>query len=708
MAEIFGLSIALKETGGKVVKASVDALRVVLADAAREAKKTDQAVSGLSDQFRTLAASVASVAGAGATLRAVDAFQTMNNQIRLATSSTEELIAAQADVVRIAQQTFQPVESVSELYGKAARAAAALGLSQAQVAKLTQTVSQALLINGTEAGAAAGALQQFGQALANGKVQAEEFNSILDGMAPLIQGIEKDMGLIPGSLKRMVVEGKVSSQQFAQMILQNKTVAETFANFIPTISQNMVGLRNQFVLLTGRVGETTGATQALADTIGWLTRNLPTVISLLGTAAGAFVAYRVALIGAAAAGAALTAAGNIMAFFQLAKTVRDLASAAILLQMATGGWVNIIAGIAALSGAYIAFDQISKKLTESTAGLNAELEKSQDAEKFAARTDYWRARLGQAGNVVLDTTKKVASYMDQLIELAGLVPITTADHARLTGEVARLRTAMEVGNLPMARRLELAKQLSKAESALEGATVRRSLAEAQAAMAAGAVGAIGRTVSAGPSLAIDPSGIRASAQQIGALIDTEFQSNVIKVAIALGEQLRDTLASGVASAFETLATRGATIGDAFGALGATILRGLGDMLVTFGTSLLPVAALFHGLVNALRSLNPVAMTAAAVGLIAIGGMMRGAAGRAFGGIGGGSAPIVAGGGLGGMAGPTTLPGLSFGPTMASSAASVPAAAPVSVTIIGPNDPQAQRQMQELIRNAQRRGGTTIV
>jgi hypothetical protein len=33
---------------------------------------------------------------------------------------------------------------------------------------------------------------------------------------------------------------------------------------------------------------------------------------------------------------------------------------------------------------------------------------------------------------------------------------------------------------------------------------------------------------------------------------------------------------------------------------------------------------------------------------------------------------------------------------------------MNVTIIGPNDPSAQRQMQELLRNAQRRGGTTIV
>jgi tape measure domain-containing protein len=647
------------------------------------------------------------VAGAGATLRAVDAFQTMNNQLRLATTGAQEFAAAQADVVRIAQQTFQPVESVSELYGKASRAAAALGLSQAEIARITQTVSQALLINNTTAGAASGALQQFGQALANGKVQAEEFNSILDGMAPLIQGIEKDMGLIPGSLKRMVVEGKVSSQQFAQMILQNRSVSETFANYIPTISQNMVGLRNQFVLLTGTVGDSTGATQALADVIAWLTRNLPTVISLIGTATAAFVAYRGALIAAAVAGAALTAAGNIVAFFQLAKTVRDLASAAILLQMATGGWVNVIAGIAALTGAYVAFDQISKQLTGSTEKLNEQLGQQAEAAKFAERTDYWKRRLGQAGAVVLDTTKKVKSYMDQLIELAGITSITTAEKAQLSAEVARLKTAMEAGNLPMAKRLELAKQLAKAEGALEGATVRRSLAEAQAAMAASAVGAIGRTPSGGPnlkdSMARARDSVRASAQDVGALIDLEFTENVLKTAQELGDRLRDTLGASVASAFEVLATRGATVGDAFGALGAAMLRGLGDMTIAFGISVMKIGKLMTAAVSALKNLNGPAAVAAGLAIVAVGGLMRGAAGRAFGGVGGGSAPVVAGGGLGGMAGPATLPGLTFGPTMASSASSVTAAAPVAVTIIGPNDPQAQRQMQELIRNANRRG-----
>ena len=51
----------------------------------------------------------------------------------------------------------------------------------------------------------------------------------------------------------------------------------------------------------------------------------------------------------------------------------------------------------------------------------------------------------------------------------------------------------------------------------------------------------------------------------------------------------------------------------------------------------------------------------------------------------------------------TMPTAYYGPTSAGSANTIERVNPISVTIIGPNDPTAQRQMQELLRNAQRRG-----
>jgi hypothetical protein len=189
-----------------------------------------------------------------------------------------------------------------------------------------------------------------------------------------------------------------------------------------------------------------------------------------------------------------------------------------------------------------------------------------------------------------------------------------------------------------------------------------------------------------------------------------YDRNVLEPARQMGRQLNQILGAGIANAFQALTARGGNIGDAFKALGQTILAGLGDMLIQLGTSLLPVAALLAKVRAALLSLNPAAMVAAAVGLIAIGGMMKGAASRLT--PTGAGAPITSGGfgytGMGGGGG-ITLPGVTYMPTAAGGMGSrVMAANPMQVTIIGPNDPTAQRQMQELIQNANRRGQTRAV
>ena len=103
--------------------------------------------------------------------------------------------------------------------------------------------------------------------------------------------------------------------------------------------------------------------------------------------------------------------------------------------------------------------------------------------------------------------------------------------------------------------------------------------------------------------------------------------------------------------------------------------------------------------------NPIGMIAAGVAILAIGSALKGAASRSMSqaGYGGGG-----GGGGGGysapaMGGNMTMPTAYYGPTSAGSANTIERINPISVTIIGPNDPTAQRQMQELLRNAQRRG-----
>jgi tape measure domain-containing protein len=684
--DVMALVMRLKEEGAAQVRAALTSMRAGLKRTEKDAKQLTNAMDGLSQHARTLAGSLAAVAGGAATLRAIDTYAMMNNQLKLATTSTEGFVKAQADVIRIAQATNQPVEAVAQLYGRVSRAAAALGLSQEQVAKLTETVGQALIVSGADAGAAAGALTQLGQALAAGVVRAEEFNSIMDGAPALIQGVEKSLGLLPGALRKMSIEGKLSSQVFGQAILNATTISEQFGQMVPTLSQQMVGLRNQFVLMAGRIAETTGATTKLGEAIQAVKQNLASLIAVVASAVTAFVVYRGALLGAAVASAVLTSAQTVAAFLSLARAVRSVADAGALLNAAGGGWLKlagVIAGAAASAGVYLATQRaLNKALNETT----------------AATTDQTTATTQQS----LAIKAAAVDNIGLLVELASVTALTAAQTDTLRSAEAQLVTQLSAGNIGLEQRVKLSKQLAAVQSAV-GDQLALGLGGGPTARMGVTSSPMNRPAMVG---AINPAVIgqvRATTEAMGRVLDDAVTATMKTIQESMAGKIAGTFADAIAAGMQAaVATR--SIGEGFRAFTAVLLSGIGDMLVKFGTQALLMSKLMASFYAKLPT-NPAAAAGIALAMIAVGGALKGAATLASGGGGGGgsvSASIGAfGGGTGG--GTARLPGLTFGPTASATAGSLTAAAPVNVTIIGPNDPSAQRQMQELIANAQRRG-----
>jgi hypothetical protein len=205
--------------------------------------------------------------------------------------------------------------------------------------------------------------------------------------------------------------------------------------------------------------------------------------------------------------------------------------------------------------------------------------------------------------------------------------------------------------------------------------------------------------------AIDPTTMaKVRAQMDAVAVETE------RMAAETTQRLQQSFAGGVvmtfadalAAGFEAAIATG-KISEGFKAFGSVLLSGLGGMLQQFGTAALLANKLMIKLMTSMATMNPVAGIAASIALIALGGVLKGAARSAFG---GGPPPAsmtapAMGGGAGG--GNITMPTAFYGPTSAGSANTIERINPISVTIIGPNDPTAQRQMQELLRNAQRRG-----
>lgn len=266
-------SLIIKVDSRSAKSASADLDKLVAG--AGKAERATGALTGAWKVLTTVAASAALTKAVGAYVRLADASANMSARLRLATQSQEEFTAAQEATFRIAQSAGTELEGVVNLYGRLAQASTQLGLSQAQVAQLTETVTQAFTVSGATSQEAAGGIRQLTQALAGGTLRAEEFNSIIESSPRIVQALADHFGVSFGKVRQLVNEGKISSEQFAAAMLSASAKIQAEFDQMPlTVSRATQQVRNALTGLVGSADEAGGASAELARSIEQLARTL--------------------------------------------------------------------------------------------------------------------------------------------------------------------------------------------------------------------------------------------------------------------------------------------------------------------------------------------------------------------------------------------------------------------------------------------------
>lgn len=256
------------------------------------------AVDGATKQIKQMIGALAGVAGVKAVIELSDAYDEMSARLKAATGTSAQFINTQQALIALAERQRTSLGATTDLYVKASAATADMGVSQKDLRKFTEGVSAALTINGTSAQAASGALQQLGQALGGTTIQAEEYNSILDGARPLLQAVANNIGAAGGSvasLTQLVKAGKVGSAEFFAAAVKGADDLVAAAGEIPlTFSQAMGIAKDRLMLFVGGMNQSTGVVSALSQsvvlasqTLVFLAKNLDVVVSLVTTLAAA-------------------------------------------------------------------------------------------------------------------------------------------------------------------------------------------------------------------------------------------------------------------------------------------------------------------------------------------------------------------------------------------------------------------------------------
>ncbi|EQC2473963.1 phage tail tape measure protein [Escherichia coli] len=253
-------------------------------------------------------------AGAFATghlISLADEWSSVNARLKQASQSSDEFSSSQKVLMDISQRTGTAFSDNAALFARSAASMREYGYSADDVLKVTEAISTGLKISGASAAEAGSVITQFSQALAQGVLRGEEFNSVNESGDRIIRALAAGMGVARKDLKAMADDGQLTADKVVPaLISQLGILRDEYAAMPETVSDGITKVENAFMAWVGGANEASGATKTLSGALNGVAGNIDTV----ATAAGVLVAVGVArYFGNLASGAMSATAGLVTA-----------------------------------------------------------------------------------------------------------------------------------------------------------------------------------------------------------------------------------------------------------------------------------------------------------------------------------------------------------------------------------------------------------
>jgi len=456
----------------------------VIGDSSDKLERTfERNSTQISSSLKRVAAAFGTYLGASKIMELADGYTKFTNQLKVAGFEGEALAGTQERLYQIAQKYGVQLESIGTLYGRNAASAKELNLTQAEQFKIVEAVSASLKVSGQSAEQASGALLQLSQVLGGTKVQAEEYNSLIDGARPLLQAVAAGSDKWAGSvakLTRDVKDGNVSVEAFVRALLKGADGAiDKAANANLTLGNSFTVLNNALGKYIGQTDESLSATARISEGIVGLSNNLDVVIpalAILSTALGVGFVTNAARAGIAAAGATTaigamgvtaTAAGRAILGAFGGPVGLAITAIAVTLGIAASGLADVNS---AANEAQATLNRLKKEAVSTGEGTNI----------FANAVDIARKNMQDAARQAEILIKKLYG-----VQGAALLAARALAQAKVTQAESQLKGARETDQRsPFARLTGVAPGATRADQAEERrATARVTAAREELALA---------------------------------------------------------------------------------------------------------------------------------------------------------------------------------------------------------------------------------
>lgn len=243
----------------------------------------------------------------GALVNVADSYTLIENKLKNVSKGTANLTKLTDESFQAANRARVPVEQFAQTYQRLDLALQASGTSQKEVLEITETASKMLLLGGATTNETGAAMLQLSQAFNKGKLDGDEFKTVMELMPSAADAISKQLGVTRGELLKLAPEGKITAKVMKDALAAAaEQIQMQFSKMQPTIAQSFTVMRNQAIKTFAKFDKAVGFTKKLSKIILKLSDNLHILVPIVATV-GTTIVTAIGVNAALAFGAAASA-----------------------------------------------------------------------------------------------------------------------------------------------------------------------------------------------------------------------------------------------------------------------------------------------------------------------------------------------------------------------------------------------------------------
>lgn len=268
--------------------------------------------SGLSKLVKTAVSLAAVKKGMDLT----DTYTNTNARLAMITGSLEEQRTLQKDIFAAADRSRGDYTEMANATAKLKMLAGDTFGSNLEAVGFTELLTKSLKVSGAGTAEQNSAFLQLTQAMTSGKLQGDEFRSVMENAPMVADAIAQYMGKSKAELKELSSDGAITADIIKGAMFQAADeIDKKFSQMPPTFADTWTKIKNagteafsgvfekvnamlnsdmgQEVVenLTGMVFMAAGAFSALLDAIGWVGERLDIFVPIIFGIAAAWVVY---------------------------------------------------------------------------------------------------------------------------------------------------------------------------------------------------------------------------------------------------------------------------------------------------------------------------------------------------------------------------------------------------------------------------------